>query len=56
MATKLFVGNLAFHTTPADLEALFRQAGVVASVAIISDKFRGARPLAREPGVQRVVW
>ena len=41
MATKLFVGNLSFNTTPVDLEALFRQAGAVASVASISDKFSG---------------
>jgi hypothetical protein len=41
MATKLFVGNLAFTTTPADLESLFGQAGAVASVNIISDKFSG---------------
>ena len=41
MATKLFVGKLSFSTTPVDLEALFRQAGAVASVAIISDKFSG---------------
>jgi RNA recognition motif-containing protein len=41
MATKLFVGNLSFNTTPGDLETLFRQAGVVASVNIISDKFSG---------------
>jgi RNA recognition motif-containing protein len=41
MATKLFVGNLSFNTTPAGLEALFRQAGAVAAVAIISDKFSG---------------
>ena len=41
MATKLFVGNLSFNTTPVDLEALFRQAGAVASVNIISDKFSG---------------
>ena len=41
MATKLFVGNLSFNATPADLESLFGQAGVVASVNIISDKFSG---------------
>ena len=41
MATKLFVGNLSFNTMPVDLEALFRQAGAVASVNIISDKFSG---------------
>ena len=41
MATKLFVGNLSFNATTADLEALFGQAGAVASAAIISDKFSG---------------
>lgn len=41
MATKLFVGNLSFNTTPADLESLFGQAGAVSSVNIISDKFTG---------------
>lgn len=41
MATKLFVGNLPFHTTTADLEALFGQVGAVASVNIITDKFTG---------------
>ena len=41
MATKLFVGNLSFNATPADLETLFGQAGVVSSVNIISDKFSG---------------
>ena len=41
MATKLFVGNLSFQATPADLEALFGQAGVVSSVNIITDKFSG---------------
>ena len=41
MATKLFVGNLSFNTTTADLEALFGQAGALSSVNIISDKFTG---------------
>jgi cold-inducible RNA-binding protein len=41
MATKLFVGNLSFDATTADLEALFGQAGAVSSVNIISDKFTG---------------
>ena len=41
MATKLFVGNLSFTTTSADLEDLFSQAGAVASVNIITDKFTG---------------
>src|SRR5262249_7707475 len=41
MATKLYVGNLSFQVTTADLEALFGQAGAVASVNIIADKFSG---------------
>jgi RNA recognition motif-containing protein len=41
VATKLFVGNLSFNATTADLEELFSQAGTVASVNIISDKFSG---------------
>ena len=41
MATKLFVGNLSFNTTAADLESLFGQAGAVTSVNVISDKFSG---------------
>jgi RNA recognition motif-containing protein len=41
MATKLFVGNLSFNATTPDLEALFGQAGIVASVNIITDKFSG---------------
>ena len=41
MATKLFVGNLPFNTSDADLEELFAQAGAVESVNIITDKFSG---------------
>lgn len=41
MAMKLFVGNLPFSTTNADLEALFGQVGEVSSVNIIMDKFTG---------------
>lgn len=41
MATKLFVGNLSFNTTSADLESLFSQAGSVVSANIITDKFTG---------------
>src|SRR6266508_5651307 len=41
MATKLFVGNLSFNTSNADLEALFGQVGTVSSVNIIMDKFTG---------------
>jgi RNA recognition motif-containing protein len=41
VATKLFVGNLSFNTTNADLEALFGQVGVVVSANVIMDKFTG---------------
>jgi len=41
VATKLFVGNLSFNTTNADLEELFSQVGTVASVNVITDKFTG---------------
>jgi RNA recognition motif-containing protein len=41
LASKLYVGNLAYSVTNADLEALFSQAGAVESVAVITDKFSG---------------
>jgi RNA recognition motif-containing protein len=41
VATKLFVGNLSFNTTTEELEELFSQAGTVASVNVITDKFTG---------------
>lgn len=41
MATNLFVGNLSFDTTNADLETLFGQAGTVSSVNIILDRDTG---------------
>jgi RNA recognition motif-containing protein len=41
MATKLYIGNLSFQVTTADLEALFGQVGAVSSVNIITDKFSG---------------
>ena len=41
MATKLYVGNLAFSTTEDELRALFEQAGVVNSVEVIKDKYSG---------------
>jgi cold-inducible RNA-binding protein len=41
VATKLFVGNLPFQATTADLEELFSQVGTVVSVNLITDKFSG---------------
>lgn len=41
MGKKLYVGNLGFDVTDKDLEAVFAQAGVCESVAVITDKFSG---------------
>jgi len=41
MGKKVFVGNLSFDTTSADLEALFAQAGTCESVAVITDRDTG---------------
>jgi RNA recognition motif-containing protein len=41
MGKKLFVGNLSFDTTSADLEALFSQAGTCQSAAVITDRATG---------------
>ena len=41
METKLYVGNLGYDTTEADLQALFAQSGVVKSVQIIKDRDTG---------------
>ena len=41
MGKKLFVGNLSFDTTSADLESLFSRAGTCESAAIITDRATG---------------
>ena len=41
MEYKLYVGNLSYNISEADLQALFAQAGAVKSVALIKDKFSG---------------
>jgi RNA recognition motif-containing protein len=41
MSTKLYVGNLPFDTTEADLQALFAQAGTVETVNVIRDRDTG---------------
>jgi RNA recognition motif-containing protein len=38
---KLYVGNLSFETTEADLKELFQQAGAVETVRIITDRDTG---------------
>ena len=41
MGTKLFVGNLSYGTTSADLETHFRQIGETTSAQVITDRESG---------------
>src|ERR1043165_1909687 len=41
MSMKLYVGNLAFQTSSAELQTLFAQAGTVESVSLIEDRETG---------------
>ena len=41
MGTKLFVGNLSYGTTSADLENHFRQIGETTSAQVITDRESG---------------
>ena len=41
MGKKLFVGNLAFSTTGAELESLFASAGTVESATVVNDRETG---------------
>ncbi|MDO8564906.1 MAG: RNA-binding protein [bacterium] len=41
MATKLYVGNLAYTTTSDGLRDAFAQAGTVVSASVLSDKMSG---------------
>lgn len=41
MAVKLYVGNLPYSTTDADLNQLFAEFGTVVSTAVISDRESG---------------
>lgn len=41
MESKLYVGNLPFSMTDADLQALFAQAGTVTSAQVIKDRDSG---------------
>jgi RNA recognition motif-containing protein len=41
MPKRLYVGNLSYETTEQDLRDLFSQAGEVAKVDLITDKFTG---------------
>ena len=41
MSTKLYVGNLPYETTEADLQTLFESAGAVSTVTLVRDKATG---------------
>ena len=41
MAKKIYVGNLSYQTTEADLTSMFEQHGAVESVQIITDRDTG---------------
>jgi cold-inducible RNA-binding protein len=41
MSMKLYVGNLSFDTTSADLQTMFAEAGTVESVSLIEDRETG---------------
>lgn len=41
MGKKIFVGNLSFDTTNADLQALFSQVGTCESASVITDRDTG---------------
>lgn len=41
MSTNLYVGNLTFNTTSADLEALFARHGQVSKAQVIADRDTG---------------
>ena len=41
MPSKLYVGNLAYSVSNADLEELFSQVGQVQSATVVMDKFSG---------------
>jgi len=42
MAKKLYVGNLSYNTTEAQIRELFAQAGEIASVNLITDRDTGS--------------
>ncbi len=62
MASKnLYIGNLPFSLDSASLEALFKQAGAVASASVIIDRMSGRSrgfgfvEMASEPEAQKAI-
>ena len=41
MATKLYVGNLSYHTTEDTMRSLFAEYGEIVSVNVIIDRYTG---------------
>jgi RNA recognition motif-containing protein len=41
MSTKLYVGNLPYETSEADLQTLFESAGTVSTVSVVRDRATG---------------
>ncbi len=41
MQAKLYVGNLSYSTTEADLRTLFQKYGEIKSVSLVTDKYSG---------------
>ena len=41
MSTKLYVGNLPYQTTEADLQALFENMGTISTINVVRDKATG---------------
>ncbi len=39
--TKLYVGNISFQVTDEDLKELFKEAGTVESVKVVTDRYTG---------------
>jgi RNA recognition motif-containing protein len=61
MATKLYVGNMAYSTTEAQLRTLFAEAGEVGEITLITDRDTG-RPkgfgfvqMTTEAGAQEAI-
>lgn len=61
MGTRLYVGNLSYDTTEADLREVFEEAGEVVNCDIIMDRFTGRSrgfgfvEMAADDGAQKAI-